>query len=64
MTDNLPPLSRLELECYVSPKRAGKMRSCSEDTIRRDPELSRRIVKISPRRDGIKVKYVLDLADA
>jgi len=57
-------LSRaLELERYISLTEVAKLRGVSEDTIKRDPKLSKKIVQISKRRVAMKVKHALDLGD-
>jgi hypothetical protein len=60
-----PPLlsPELERERYVDLAEAARLRSTSVDSIKRDPELSKKIVKLSQRRVGIKLKHVLDLED-
>jgi len=52
-------LSALELERIVVMSEAERLSSCSEDTLRRyHPD---KIIKLSPRRDGMRVKDALML---
>ena len=62
-----PPLlsPELERERYVDLSEAAELRGgISIDSIKRDPRLAGKIVQLSQRRVGIKLKYVLDLEDA
>jgi hypothetical protein len=56
-TAELPTLTALELESYKTPKEAAAIKSLSEDTFRRHyPHI---IEKLSPRRDGVKLRNLL-----
>jgi hypothetical protein len=56
-TDKLPALTALELESYKSPKESAKIKNISEATFRR--RYGHIIEKVSPRRDGVKVRNLL-----
>ncbi len=53
----LPALTALELESYKSTKEAAAIKNLSEATFRRRyPHI---IEKVSPRRDGVKLRNLL-----
>ena len=52
-------LSKIELERFVSLGEAARLRNVSPNTIRRN--LGNRIVRVSPKRYGIRLKHVLML---
>jgi hypothetical protein len=54
---DLPP--ELASERFISLPEAAGLRNCSVDSIKRHPVLSRRIVRLSARRVGMKLKDAL-----
>jgi hypothetical protein len=56
-TEPLPKLTALELETYVSVPKAAHVRGISEDTFKR--HYGHLIRKLSPRRDGVKLRDLL-----
>jgi hypothetical protein len=57
---DLPP--ELAGERFISLVEVAGLRNCSVDSIKRDPKLASKIVRLSTRRVGMKLKYALDLA--
>jgi hypothetical protein len=55
--ENLPELTALELESNVSVPRAASIKGVSEDTFKR--HYRHLIRKLSPRRDGVKLRDLL-----
>jgi hypothetical protein len=54
-------LTAVDLESIVSLQRASEISTLSEDTWRREhPE---KIIKLSPRRSGVRLKHALMLSD-
>jgi hypothetical protein len=61
-SDRIKLSTALELERYVSLDTVAELRGgISIDSIKRDPVLATKIVKLSARRVGMKLKHALDI---